>query len=95
MCACGRVCVCVCVCVCVQESVCGCGCVRVCVCVRACRHAHMVRMFVCMCVSEEGRSCLELLRECTGTINFMPYATFKIFKYLYTVLMFSYLFLIT
>ena len=49
---------------------------RVYVCVRECRHAHMVRMFVCMCVLEGGRLSLELLRERTGTINF--YALFYI-----------------
>ena len=43
------------------------------VCVRECRHAHMVRMFVCMCVLEGGRLSLELLRV---TINF--YALFYI-----------------
>ena len=59
---------------CARESVC--GCVYVCVCVRACRHAHMVRMFVCICVLEGERLCLELSRERTGTINF--YALFYI-----------------
>ena len=55
-----RVYVCVWLCVCERERERGrererervCVCMSVHVCARECRHAHMVRMFVCMCVGE-------------------------------------------
>ena len=53
-----------------------CVCIHVCVCPRVQAHTYGADVFVCMCVLEGGRLCLELLRERTGTINF--YALFYI-----------------